>query len=448
LAQHIIKLSDLDSNQVLHIHQAKENDDYDDPLQDFMYALKAPETRRQYPKRLKMFMDFAQIEGDLKQQAKTFKEKIQKDPDWFKVSLIRFFEYQKERARKNDIAFSTISNYYKAIKLFVDMNFDAPIINWKKISKGIPSGRKSANDRAPTIDELKKLSEYPDRRIKPIIYLMASSGIRIGAFDMLKFRDIHPITENNQVIAAKIVVYAGDEEEYIAFSTPQSYFAILEWMNYRKSHGETITGDSWIMRDLWQTTELNYGAKFGVATYPKQLKSSGIKSLIERALKAQGLVKPLNKNNKERRREWKGCHGMRKFYQSNAEQVMKSINVEITMGHNIGITASYYKPKEREILVDYLKAVDLLTFSQNNKKLDKKVKDLEDQSKNTDYIIKGKLQEKDEEIKDLKQQFSSMKNMLESLVKGLSETKDQQQTNIFAQSLFSSGALKKVPYID
>jgi hypothetical protein len=403
LAQDIIKLSDLDSNQVLHIHQVKE--DYDDPLQHFTYALRAAETKRQYPKRLKMFMDFVQIEGDLKQQAKTLKEKIKQDPIWFKLSLMRFFEYQKERARKNDIAFSTISNYYKAIKLFVDMNFDAPIINWKKITKGIPSGRKSANDRAPTIEELKKLSEYPDRRIKPIVYLMASSGIRIGAFDMLKWKDIHPIIENDEIVAAKLVVYAGDGEQYTAFTTPESYFSILEWMNYRKLHGEKITGDSWIMRDLWQTTELNYGAKFGVATYPKQLKSSGIKSLIERALKAQGLVKPLNKNNKERRREWKGCHGLRKFYQSNAEKVMKTINVEITMGHNIGITASYYKPNEREILADYLKAVYLLTFSQNNEKMDKKVKDLEEQNKNTDYIIKGKLQEKDQEIVQLKKEY-------------------------------------------
>ncbi len=35
-----------------------------------------------------------------------------------------------------------------------------------------------------------------------------------------------------------------------------------------------------------------------------------------------------------------------------------------------------------------------------------------------------------------------MKNMLESLVKGLSETKDQQKANTIAQSLFSSGMLK------
>ena len=104
-------------------------------------------------------MDFVQIEGDLKQQAKTLKEKIKGNPEWFKISLIRFFEYQKERARINDISFSTISNYYKAIKLFIDMNFDNSVVNWKKISKGIPSGRKSANDRAPTLEELKE-NEY------------------------------------------------------------------------------------------------------------------------------------------------------------------------------------------------------------------------------------------------------------------------------------------------
>ena len=104
------------------------------------------------------------------------------------------------------------------------MNFDAPIINWKKITKGIPSGRKSANDRAPTMEELKLLSEYPDRRIKPIVYLMASSGIRIGAFDTMKWKDIQPLVKNDKVIAAKLVVYSGDEEEYFTFMTPEAFF--------------------------------------------------------------------------------------------------------------------------------------------------------------------------------------------------------------------------------
>ena len=33
------------------------------------------------------------------------------------------------------------------------------------------------------------------------------------------------------------------------------------------------------------------------------------------------------------------------------------------MGHHIGVSASYYKPAEREVIEDYLKAVDSLTIN-------------------------------------------------------------------------------------
>ena len=59
------------------------------------------------------------------------------------------------------------------------------------------------------------------------------------------------------------------------------------------------------------------------------------------------------------------------------------------------------------------------------------------------YLIKGRLQEKDEQIKSLTDQFSSMKTMVEKLVSGLSETKNQQQVNVIAHSLFSSGIMKE-----
>ena len=120
---------------------------------------------------------------------------------------------------------------------------------------------------------------------------------------------------------------------------------------------------------------------------------------------------------------------------------MRPANIELLMGHNIGLSKSYYKPTENDLLEDYLKAADSLTISEENK-LKTQVKELEQKNFEKEYIIKGKLQEKDEQIKSLTDQFSSMKNMLESLVKGLSETKDQQQANTVAQSLFSSGMLK------
>jgi integrase len=218
---------------------------------------------------------------------------------------MKFIDYQKERSIRREISESTISNYYKANKLFCEMN--DLTLNWKKIARGLPTGRKSANDRAPTLEEIQKLVEYPDIRIKPIVYVMVSSGIRIGAWDFLKWKHVTPITNGfEEIIAAKLLVYPQDREEHYTFITREAFTCLKEWMDFRSSYGETITGESWLMRDLWQTTEMNYGAKFGVATYPKKLKSSGIKSLLERAIRSQGLCKPLPAG--VNRREWKGAH--------------------------------------------------------------------------------------------------------------------------------------------
>ena len=103
-------------------------------------------------------------------------------------------------------------------------------------------------------------------------------------------------------------------------------------MDFRASYGEKITEDSWVMRDIWQTTNINYGAKWGLATYPKKLQSSGIKRLLERGLFEEGIRQPLT--NGAKRHQWKAAHGFRSSIRSRAEQVMKPINVEITMGHN------------------------------------------------------------------------------------------------------------------
>ena len=43
---------------------------------------------------------------------------------------------------------------------------------------------------------------------------MASSGIRLGAWDYLKWGRIRPVEKEGEIIAAKIIVYAGEEDEY------------------------------------------------------------------------------------------------------------------------------------------------------------------------------------------------------------------------------------------
>jgi hypothetical protein len=276
------------------------------PYTMFKYSIRSELTRKYYERRLRKFLDFIQFEiaisREIEKRCNDFAEKGKSNIDWTVNQIIRFLHFQKERVENNEITAATLKNFIKSLKVFCDSaDLDIP---WKKITRGLPKGRQAANDRAPTIEEIRKLVEYPDRRIKPIVYTMVSSGIRLGAWDYFQWKHIEPITkENGEVVAAKLRVYAGDIEEYYTFITAEAYNSLKEWMDFRAYYGEKVTASSWLMRDLWQTTNMNYGARWGLATSPKKLKSSGIKRLLERAIWEQGIRQPLTEGVK--RHEWK-----------------------------------------------------------------------------------------------------------------------------------------------
>ena len=146
--------------------QQQEQEEYQDPLSVFMYALKAPETKRQWPRRLKVFLDFLQLEEPFEKQGMQFLMRRKQDFQWAQDNLLRFMMFQQERVKQGKISEATVPNYYKAIKLFCEMN--DIVFNWKKITRGMPRVRQAANDRAPTMEELRRLIEYPDRRINQL----------------------------------------------------------------------------------------------------------------------------------------------------------------------------------------------------------------------------------------------------------------------------------------
>ena len=147
-------------------------------------------------------------------------------------------QFHLDRVNRKEITGATVRNYVKSIKLFCEMA-DIPI-SWKKIISGLPRGKNYADDRIPTIEGIRKLLEYLDRRIKAIIYTMASSGIRLGTWDYLRVGHIRPIERDSKVVAAKIIVYAGEDEEYFSFISKEALDALQSWLRYRGESGELI----------------------------------------------------------------------------------------------------------------------------------------------------------------------------------------------------------------
>ncbi|MGZ5486668.1 MAG: hypothetical protein ACXWFB_12290 [Nitrososphaeraceae archaeon] len=360
-----------------------------DPYTMFLHAMKSPVTKGKYSRRLETFFDFLKIPGEsLKGRCFTFVNNGQNNVNWVFTNILKFVLFHNERIHKKEISGATLINYLKAIKLFCEMSDLS--INWKKFTRGLSRGKRYANDRIPTLEEVIKIVEYPDRRIKPIVYTMCSSGIRLGAWDYLRWKHIIPIlNDKNDVIAAKIRVYADEEEEYISFVSLEAYSHLKEWMNYRKEVGELVTEESWLMRNLWDVTT---PTGKGLATIPVKLKSSGIKRLMERALWGQGIRTKLNEGKK--RHEFQVDHGYRKFFKTRCELGgMKPINIEKLLSHSTGISDSYYRATEQELLDDYLKAMDSLTIDERNK-LKRRIDSLEEKMKMKNILLRLNFKKK------------------------------------------------------
>ena len=114
---------------------------------------------------------------------------------------------------------------------------------------------------------------------------------------------------------------------------------------------------------------------------------------------------------------------------------MKPINIEKLLSHSTGISDSYYRATEQELLDDYLKAMDSLTIDERNK-LNKRIDKLEEKNEDEKYIIKTRLQEKDEQIQNIQSQMNV-------LVEIISKLDDEEGKNKITKQLIENGLFTK-----
>lgn len=102
-----------------------------------LYAMKSPVTRQKYQKRLEKFFDFLELTGNtIEEKSNSFiKLSREKDNSWIFNTVLKFMQMLLERFNKKEITGSTVRNYLKSLKLFLDIK-DIQIA-WKKIITAI-----------------------------------------------------------------------------------------------------------------------------------------------------------------------------------------------------------------------------------------------------------------------------------------------------------------------
>ena len=318
----------------------------------FLEAIGSRYTRAQYERRLITFLERVKMDVD------HFVARAQKNPKWAQEVITEYMLSQKERFQKKEIEASSIRSVMKPLKLLMEMN-DVTAINWKKIAKMMPPTRNYALDRAPSVEELRTMISSTELRFQAILLVMVSGGIRVGAWEYLNWGHVQPIKSDDKVVAAKLTVYAGEPEEYITFITPEAYERLEQYVRFREQHGEKVTKDSPLARDRWRTNGARPWQFNGEIGRPIRFMPDGVKRLFEETMWKLGF-----RTEKKRRHDF-SVHSLRKYFKTHAELAgMKPINVETLMGHSTGISDSYYRPTEKNLLDDYLRAAPQLTVSE------------------------------------------------------------------------------------
>jgi hypothetical protein len=70
---------------------------------------------------------------------------------------------------------------------------------------------------------------------------MVSSGMRLGAWDYLKWKHVNPITKDSKVICALIELYYGTDEQYPTLITKEAYQELEKWREFRKKVERKLT---------------------------------------------------------------------------------------------------------------------------------------------------------------------------------------------------------------
>ena len=257
------------------------------------------------------------------------------------------------------------------------------------------------------MEEIKRLVDAAHTlRDKAIILLLASSGMRRGAIINLQIKHLKKIevynSSSNSVFL--IDVYKQAREHYFTFCTPEATKAIEEYLNWRDGKGEKLTPESPLFREQF---DIRFGARGKVTP----ITETAITHMLNTLRNETGIVehKPLTESvkNGSHRSKIMTAHGFRKFFMTECEKSgMKSINVKMLLGHDIGVSGHYYRPAESDILEDYMAhAADALTIDDTQRL---KQENAELRKTQSDYLA---------ELGDLRHDFDEMKQLLVHLSK-------------------------------
>lgn len=156
-------------------------------------------------------------------------------PQIIKEMIVDYVLYMRDEKPGKKLSRSSIKVHLAAILHFFQINNDDFNLTTRHFKMHLPSDEFTQFDGvAYTREQIAQILQACDVRSRVMIYLMASSGMRIGVLRTLRIRDLEQVMENEAPLPFyKIQVYAGTRDKYFTYCSSECYYAIQEYFPFR-----------------------------------------------------------------------------------------------------------------------------------------------------------------------------------------------------------------------
>lgn len=365
-----------------------------DYYQRFIDALaSSPQTQKKYIRELNDYLKWLSIIN----ANHLITEDLLDSPTKIREVEDKIIEYIKYLNNTRKLGSATIHLSLFAIFNFYSIN--RINLDRKYVTKFAPTRRKLHKDTAYSHEQILQLLNSPsiDLKQRVIVLLLASTGMRVGALPSMTISALTKIQlQDYPSHLYKIIVYEGEPDQYYCFCTFECAAMIDQYLGYRQRFGEVLKPSSPLIREQFDPIDT-----FQVKR-PRFLGLDTFRRVIDRVLWSSGLR--IRTKKKDRHiHDVMRSHGFRKFTVTQMVKSKLDYNVrEYLIGHkhSLGLDMHYDRTSEEDRLSEYMKAIDLLTISPENR-LRKEVQE-------KDQIINHKLREKDDALVTLSDQVMKL----------------------------------------
>jgi site-specific recombinase XerD len=225
-------LLNVDNNAVLEAAPSSSSSSQSESYKNFINTVDSEVTKQSYRSAFSKFMEFCNVQDH--------DSMLQIEPKRLE-GLIRDYIINLKVNKK--LSFNSIHLYVAAISHFFQMN--DVVLNWKKLAKFKGNRRLVVEDKPYSQEQIRQLLDFADLRLKCIILLMCSAGLRRGGIPNLTIGDLKKIEKYGLY---KITVYRKESEAYNTYSTFECAKYLDQYFDWRSRLGEKLTDKSPVIR--------------------------------------------------------------------------------------------------------------------------------------------------------------------------------------------------------